>query len=347
MLHPSENVSGTILNVDDDVIGRCVTTRILQNAGFKVLEADNGAAALKMASEKPDLILLDVNLPDTDGFEVCRRLKADQATVATPVLLLSATYVEPTDRVHGLEGGADGYMTEPFDPPVLVAQIRALLRVRQAEAREQQARRTAEEAVRRVSGLQKLTAALSRAVTTEEMYDVIIGSGLAALGASAGLISILPPNQREFINVRFAGFPPEVLENWRRFPVHAANLIAEAVRRRGLVIVREPGEAVDRFADVPFFQQASGVGVLVATPLQDGRACALGGLGLVFPPGHPMEEQDRSFLHTVASVCTESLEQASLHDAEQAARIRAEREIEERKRAEAACRKPTGARMSF
>ena len=91
-----------------------------------------------MIKENPDLVILDVNLPDIDGFEACRRIKADPATSTIPVLHLSATYLDDQHKVMGLESGAEGYLTQPVEPPVLIAYVKALLRVRQAAKEAQQ-----------------------------------------------------------------------------------------------------------------------------------------------------------------------------------------------------------------
>jgi DNA-binding response OmpR family regulator len=104
---------------------------VLKQAGFEVIEASTGADALQKADVHPDLIVLDVNLPDVDGFEVCRRLKEAPATASIPVLYLSAAYRGPEHRVQGLELGADGYLTQPVDGRELVATVNALLRARQ------------------------------------------------------------------------------------------------------------------------------------------------------------------------------------------------------------------------
>src|SRR4051794_16679890 len=94
----------TILNVDDDEGCRYAVTRILELNNFAVREAGSGADALRIAkSEQPDLVLLDVNLPDLNGFEVCRRLKAEPATARIPVLHITASYMTPTDMARGLE----------------------------------------------------------------------------------------------------------------------------------------------------------------------------------------------------------------------------------------------------
>lgn len=122
-----------ILNVDDTVTSRYSVTRELKLAGFEVDEASTGKEALKLSESLPDLILLDVQLPDISGFEVCGRVRANPATASIPILHLSAARISNEDQALGLEGGADGYLTHPFDPLVLIATARALIRMRGAE----------------------------------------------------------------------------------------------------------------------------------------------------------------------------------------------------------------------
>ncbi len=122
-----------VLNVNDDDSARYVTTRILRRAGYEVLEAATGRQALYMASTLPDVIVLDVNLPDMDGFEVCRRLRDNPKTSTLRVLHLSAVRVHSADRVEGLETGADAYLTQPVTPDEILATVKSLLRAREAE----------------------------------------------------------------------------------------------------------------------------------------------------------------------------------------------------------------------
>ena len=134
----SDTTQITILNVEDDEATRYAKSRILCQAGYIVKEAETGTAALQMAREAPpDLILLDVKLPDLDGFEVCRQLKSDPATSSTIVVQMSAAFVDKRDQVHGLEGGADGYLTEPIQPEELLATVKAFVRLRQTEEKLQ------------------------------------------------------------------------------------------------------------------------------------------------------------------------------------------------------------------
>jgi len=123
-----------ILIVDDDEGGRYAKSRILQQAGYHVLEAKSAAEGFQqLERERPQLICLDVHLPDMNGFEVCKKIKADPSTSSTVVLQMSATFVQHEDQIRGLEGGADSYLTEPFDPGVFLAIVRALLRLHDSE----------------------------------------------------------------------------------------------------------------------------------------------------------------------------------------------------------------------
>ncbi len=123
----------TILIVDDDEAKRHSIAKILRRAGFAIREAQTGAEGMRLAADNPVLIILDVKLPDISGFDVCRRIKEDPSTAAIPVLHVSSTFVDIEDRIHGLEGGADGYLTDVLEPLELVATVKALLRARRAE----------------------------------------------------------------------------------------------------------------------------------------------------------------------------------------------------------------------
>jgi signal transduction histidine kinase len=123
-----------ILNVDDSEGARYAKSRTLTRAGFRVIEAASGGEALERAeNELPDLVLLDVKLPDINGFEVCRRLKENLKTQPILVLQTSASYIGVSDKIRALEGGADNYLFEPIEPEELVANVRALLRLGQVE----------------------------------------------------------------------------------------------------------------------------------------------------------------------------------------------------------------------
>ncbi|HEV7499944.1 MAG TPA: response regulator, partial [Vicinamibacteria bacterium] len=120
--------------------------RTLLQAGFRVEEEGTGEGALRrVRANPPDIVVLDVKLPDINGFEVARRLKADPATASVPVLQMTATYASSKHWAEALDSGADAYLTHPSEPIVLVATIRALLRAREAEKALREANRVKDE----------------------------------------------------------------------------------------------------------------------------------------------------------------------------------------------------------
>ena len=122
-----------VLVVDDNPATLYSTSRVLRSAAFEVSEAATGQEALDLAVKGTDLLMLDVNLPDIHGFEVCQRLRKDPRTSRLPIIHVSATFVSDTDKAQGLDAGCDGYLTHPVEPPVLIATVNAFLRARKAE----------------------------------------------------------------------------------------------------------------------------------------------------------------------------------------------------------------------
>jgi two-component system, sensor histidine kinase len=130
----------SVLNVEDYAASREATTELLRDEGFDVVEASSGRDAIEAVSRlHPQLVLLDVRLPDMSGHEVCRRIKSDPLTSSTPILEISGAFSEGRDKVHGLENGADAYLVKPIEPRELVATIRALLRMEQTTREAAQA----------------------------------------------------------------------------------------------------------------------------------------------------------------------------------------------------------------
>jgi DNA-binding response OmpR family regulator len=125
----------TVLVVEDESSIASFVALYLKNAGYRIQTAGNGREALeRVAAEKPNLIVLDLMLPDVDGLEVCRRIRQ---TSDVPILMLTARD-EDVDKIIGLEVGADDYLTKPFNPRELVARVKSILRRSVPERREAQ-----------------------------------------------------------------------------------------------------------------------------------------------------------------------------------------------------------------
>ncbi len=116
-----------ILAIDDDADALVLVCTMLLRAGFVVVSAENGKEGLDLArTQRPDLIILDVMLPELSGLEVLKKLKREPATDKIPVLLLTALAKE-VDRIVGLELGADDYVVKPFSPQEVVLRVKVLL----------------------------------------------------------------------------------------------------------------------------------------------------------------------------------------------------------------------------
>jgi PAS domain S-box-containing protein len=135
----SDQRAPRVLVVDDTEGNRYATSRLLRSAGFDVRESTTGGEALQAVREHPDLIVLDVNLPDMTGFEVVERMRRSPEFASIPVLHLSASFTSNADRARGLDQGADAFLTHPIDPTVFVATVRALIRASTADRRTREA----------------------------------------------------------------------------------------------------------------------------------------------------------------------------------------------------------------
>lgn len=165
-----------ILVVDDVEASRYITASWLRRHGHQVSEASTGTAALARLHADDggdiDVVVLDVNLPDISGLDVCEQIKSNPRTEALPVIHVSATAIDPGDRVDGLIRGADAYLTEPVDPAVLAATVTAVLRYYRARTM----------AVRLAERLTRLTTA-TLAINGATRFDGLVAS--MASGASA------------------------------------------------------------------------------------------------------------------------------------------------------------------
>ena len=199
---------------------------------------------------------------------------------------------------------------------------------------EQRARKIAEQTADSLGRLQVLTAALSQAITAEEVAEVILTQGLLALDADWGVVAVLTTDGTEFTNVW--SYPQEVRRTWRRFAADAPVPIAVAVRQQRPVILESLQQWDASYPDLTRLEGRGDHGALVALPLIHGQFA--GGLEVRFAGERTFSEADQTFLQTLAGLCAQALERARLYDAERYAREYLQREAEDRQRAEAALR---------
>lgn len=166
-----------ILFVDDDALTRNVTTRVLEGAGFAVVLATTGLAGLELVRQhRPDLILLDVNLPDLSGVEVCRQIKADPALAHLFVVMASASQITSDQQSAGLEAGADGYIARPIANRELLARVEAFLRIKRVETALRQREAELQAALReKALMITELKAALSEVKTLSGLLPICAG----------------------------------------------------------------------------------------------------------------------------------------------------------------------------
>ncbi len=158
----------TLLIVDDLPANLALLIDAASAAGHRVLLAEDGERALRLAAKaRPDLILLDVNMPGLDGFETCRRLKADPLTSEIPVIFVTALD-ETTDKVTGLGAGAVDYVTKPLQPPEVLARVRVHLELRRLRAELQI------EVARREEAERSLRHSLDRAVLVADLEGRVL-----------------------------------------------------------------------------------------------------------------------------------------------------------------------------
>jgi response regulator RpfG family c-di-GMP phosphodiesterase len=175
--------------VDDSNLLRGILREELEAEGYKVLLAEDGERAVEMARDhRPDIVLLDVMLPDIDGYEVCRRMKGDTSTADIPVLILSSRN-ELKDKLEGYEAGADDYLTKPFFTKELLARLRTNLRVRDSL---DSSRKLGQFYLEMLFGI---GSAITSPFKVDDEVEIILRQALMAARAHRGAILLLDPEQ--------------------------------------------------------------------------------------------------------------------------------------------------------
>jgi serine phosphatase RsbU (regulator of sigma subunit)/CheY-like chemotaxis protein len=186
----SNTTQATVLIIDDSRTKRYVIGSWLRRAGLAVVEAETGAAGLEMLDRVAvDAVILDVQLPDMNGFDVCERIKMHRQHASLPVVQVSATAVNVFDRAQGLNRGADAYLAEPIEPDELLATVQAVLRYYRARQR-------AERLARRLAALAEATLEVNRATSYDDLLKVAAAGAARMFGAPALASAVRPDGVR-------------------------------------------------------------------------------------------------------------------------------------------------------
>ncbi|MFM8471510.1 MAG: response regulator [Limisphaerales bacterium] len=330
-----------LLVVDDEPDNLELLCRLFQRHGCEVFPAVNGTDALRLASElKPDLLVLDVMLPDLNGREVCRRIKADPALTGVFVALISSIEVSPDSKVAGLECGADDYITRPIANRELVARVDALIRIQRALSARQQAEerlaqlnltleqrvtaRTAElaasneqlrrevaecqQAQARSEAFARLGERLSTATTPRAAAEVILETARQLLGWDACFLQLYSAATDRLTPVLAfdtrAETDAEVTDTFRL--LRPSPLMRRIMRRGAQLVLRQPGSRPARTYR-PFGDECRVCASLLFVPLRHGGAVT-GVLSVQsYTPGHYSAESLRT-LQALAEHCGGALE---------------------------------------
>jgi signal transduction histidine kinase/DNA-binding response OmpR family regulator len=271
----------------------------LKGEGYEYLAAQDGEETLaKIRSEKPDLVLLDVNMPKKDGFEVLAEMRADPEIAHIPVIIITAARIGSKDVRAGLSLGADDYITKPFDWQELIARIRNKLRVKQAE--DALRRRNQE-----LGALPELSQELSACAEIDDIPHVILKGMLESLHASQAHLMIFQPDgsQRDQI-----------------LPAPAADddqqaLIGEELRTL-LIATRQPVSIADVHGDERFKATANGKArALIAVPLL-GRRDVVGLLALAHDQPTFFKPENLKLMQAISRQASIAIENAQLYSVE-------------------------------
>jgi adenylate cyclase len=222
------NAPARILIVDDTAMNLKLLEGILTGHGYAVSTAPSGPVALeRVRDEHPDLVLLDVVMPEMSGYEVCRRLRADEATRLLPVIMVTA--LDPLqERVKGIDAGADDFLTKPINQPELVARVRSLLRIKALHDELGELNRTLEQRVRdQVSQLERL-GRLRRFFSPQLAELILAGDADDPLKSHRREVTVVFIDLRGFTAFAETAEPEEVMTVLREYHAEMGKLILAA-----------------------------------------------------------------------------------------------------------------------
>lgn len=295
------NHSATILIIDDSAENRLLLSSQLGMEGYEIVQAESGPDGIEMALEtNPDLILLDVMMPDMNGFKVCERLKGRRETAGIPIIMVTALR-EVQYRIKGIEAGADEFLSRPHHREELLVRVQALIQLKRARERLEEERN-------RLQLLYDISRAISTQLDLRQMMANIIAQTQAAVGATKGSILLLDEdgNVTHRILVR-EGEAPDFADTVTS-KVMSHGLAGWLLRHnRGVII--EDALHDERWLTLPDDQET--MGAVIGVPLS--RADRIVGvLFLMHPETDYFTEEHLALLETIGAQISASIENAFL-----------------------------------
>ncbi|MBN1305948.1 MAG: response regulator [Anaerolineales bacterium] len=289
-----------ILIADDIEDNVTLLSRYMTNEGYTCVTASDGLETLELVrKERPDLVLLDVNMPVKDGFETVQEIRADASISHIPVIMLTAARLEATDMQDGLNLGADDYVTKPFDRQELMARIRTRLRVKEAD-----------DAIRRrnkeLNVLPEIGRELSSRLDVNELADVVLRRTVETLGALLGHVVIF--NQGEILQKKYH-FP-------EADPSVTKSVLPSPETLRALVKKDSQGFIIDNVHEDTSWKAAEGdpAHSVAVVPIS-GWSDLLGFLVLAHEQIGYFSDEHMNLLQAIASQAAIAIENAQLHTA--------------------------------
>jgi diguanylate cyclase (GGDEF)-like protein len=299
LIHLLNSPSGrsSALIVDDDVSIRRLCRQFLEHQGFQVFEAENGCDALSvLQDESPDVIILDLQMKQMDGFECARRIKRNPRTQDIPIIVVSARN-DQKDMLAALEAGAEGYLTKPIRPEELSIRIQPMVRMRRKQKELLHSHHTRVEQARALTILFDLCRALGAASNLKELVDRAVAS-TAQLTKSRRVSIMLPDDSGQFLSiVASLGIAPDVSSS-TKIPV-GESIAGGVFQSRQPAVANSKEESQDHSSyDSPFFASTP----MLSTPLGAGQS-VVGVLSVTErTTGLPFEDRDLEYIKLVANV---------------------------------------------
>ncbi|MEJ2746826.1 MAG: response regulator [Anaerolineae bacterium] len=291
-----------VLIIDDSFENRLLLSSQLGMEGYDIIQANGGVEGIELAkAHDPDIILLDVMMPDMNGFEVCKILKTDENTNLIPVIMVTALR-EVQYRIEGIEAGADEFLSRPHVREELLVRVRTLIRLKHARANLEQERT-------RLQRLYDISRAISTQLDLSSMMADIIRHTQAAIGATKGNIMLL--NEDGEVSHKFlirTGSPVEVSDS-----------VTRAVMNEGLggwLVTNKHGDIIedinrdDRWIMLPDDQEETGTAIGVPLKSSQRTERIVGVLILNHPQPGFFQQEHLSLLEAIATTITAAIENA-------------------------------------